>query len=286
MNVITRKEALEAGLKRYFTGEPCKRGHIAERGVKDWKCVVCLRENHTAAERRRRKKAPEPYRAASRKWKQKHPEKARESEAKSRKTELGKILNARKGNNKEIDDGIVVSRAEAIALGIMCYFTGRPCKHGHVDKRFVIGNVCTECNRIRAAARLEKAENREKKRIYDAARNGADPEANRTRVSIWRKNNPEKKNAIERNRRARAKESGGTHSAADVAWLFEKQKGKCAHSWCRADLGDGYHVDHYLPLALDGANDRNNLQLLCPPCNIRKRDHHPIEWAQRNGMLL
>ena len=43
-NIITRKEAQEKGLKRYFTGESCKHGHIEERFVSDWKCVECCKE--------------------------------------------------------------------------------------------------------------------------------------------------------------------------------------------------------------------------------------------------
>jgi len=46
MQIITRKEAREKGLKRYFTGKPCKRGHVAERYVSHNRpCVVCVWEN-------------------------------------------------------------------------------------------------------------------------------------------------------------------------------------------------------------------------------------------------
>jgi hypothetical protein len=31
--IISRKEAKAAGLTRYFTGKPCKRGHVVERRV-------------------------------------------------------------------------------------------------------------------------------------------------------------------------------------------------------------------------------------------------------------
>ena len=40
--IITRKEAVEKKLKRYFTGKPCKKGHIANRIVGNHKCVECL----------------------------------------------------------------------------------------------------------------------------------------------------------------------------------------------------------------------------------------------------
>jgi hypothetical protein len=49
--IISRKEALARGLKRYFTGKPCRNAHISERLVKLSHCVTCsrirYRRNHT-----------------------------------------------------------------------------------------------------------------------------------------------------------------------------------------------------------------------------------------------
>ena len=39
MEIITRKQAREQGLKTYFTGKPCKHGNIAERGVVSPYCL-------------------------------------------------------------------------------------------------------------------------------------------------------------------------------------------------------------------------------------------------------
>jgi hypothetical protein len=48
----TRKEAKDSGAKYYFTGEPCKHGHIAPRKTKG-SCVDCLKvEWQEAAEKR------------------------------------------------------------------------------------------------------------------------------------------------------------------------------------------------------------------------------------------
>ena len=48
----TRKEAQDSGAKYYFTGEPCKYGHIAPRKTKG-SCVECLKvEWQEAAEKR------------------------------------------------------------------------------------------------------------------------------------------------------------------------------------------------------------------------------------------
>lgn len=42
--VVTRKQAVKAGLKRYFTGKPCPVGHVAERCVANNACAECLRD--------------------------------------------------------------------------------------------------------------------------------------------------------------------------------------------------------------------------------------------------
>ncbi len=44
MNIIKRKAALGAGLPRYFTGKPCKNGHIDERDAASGRCISCIRE--------------------------------------------------------------------------------------------------------------------------------------------------------------------------------------------------------------------------------------------------
>ena len=45
MEIISRKTALAMGLKRYFTGKPCRRGHVATRKVSDKSCRECNRLN-------------------------------------------------------------------------------------------------------------------------------------------------------------------------------------------------------------------------------------------------
>ena len=41
---ITRKEALDKGLGRYYTGKPCLRGHVTERCVSNRRCCQCSKE--------------------------------------------------------------------------------------------------------------------------------------------------------------------------------------------------------------------------------------------------
>jgi hypothetical protein len=45
MEIITREQAIERGLKRFFTGIPCKHGHVTERFVTGWLCYGCTDAN-------------------------------------------------------------------------------------------------------------------------------------------------------------------------------------------------------------------------------------------------
>lgn len=44
----------------------------------------------------------------------------------------------------------IISREEAIERGLKRYFTGEPCKYGHVDQREISAGYCCECRRIRS----------------------------------------------------------------------------------------------------------------------------------------
>jgi len=45
MELITRAQAKERGLKRYFTGKPCPQGHVAERTTSKSACITCQRDS-------------------------------------------------------------------------------------------------------------------------------------------------------------------------------------------------------------------------------------------------
>ena len=100
----------------------------------------------------------------------------------------------------------------------------------------------------------------------------------------WRLENPEKKAAEKRNRRAMEKSADGKHTGADILALAIAQKGRCAI--CKYTLEHGHHVDHVVPLAAGGGNGPDNLQLLCPPCNISKSDKDPMMFMQEQGYLI
>lgn len=52
MKTITRKMAVEQGLYKYYSGIPCKRGHVDLRITKTYACMACLREYANAHRQR------------------------------------------------------------------------------------------------------------------------------------------------------------------------------------------------------------------------------------------
>lgn len=54
----------------------------------------------------------------------------------------------------------VITREEAREIGQKWYFTGEPCKNGHIDKRYVNSGVCYECKR-----NLNNKQNRENRKL-------------------------------------------------------------------------------------------------------------------------
>lgn len=100
----------------------------------------------------------------------------------------------------------------------------------------------------------------------------------------WSKLHPEIYRIAAHNRRARIKQNGGRLSNGLAEKLFKLQRGMCA--CCGLPLGDNYHLDHRMPLALGGENVDSNMQLLRFMCNVNKGAKHPIEFMQSRGFLL
>ena len=46
IEIMTRAEAKAKKQGMYFTGEPCKYGHIDERYVKNSNCIVCQKNRY------------------------------------------------------------------------------------------------------------------------------------------------------------------------------------------------------------------------------------------------
>lgn len=114
-------------------------------------------------------------------------------------------------------------------------------------------------------------------------------EANKEHVAArlkgWAEANRDKRALNEQNRRARKIGVGGELSKDLAKRLMVLQRGKCA--CCKTDLKvSGFHLDHNMPLALDGQHEDENIQLLCPTCNLSKHAKHPVDFMRQRGFLL
>lgn len=105
---------------------------------------------------------------------------------------------------------IIISRAEARTKGLKQYYTGKPCKHGHVAVRQVVNSTCFDCMKIMCSNQYKKNPESFKARAKkNKAAMKTDPikhAAYKKQAREWQsqkiKNNPEY-HAMHKERRAR-----------------------------------------------------------------------------------
>jgi len=170
----------------------------------------------------------------------------------------------------------IALKAAAVAAGEAQYFTGKPCKRGHIAPRSTANSTCMECDR-------EKYHQRSEQRIVQMREwREANPEIWKSACKRWREANPE---AVRNHRfkRDRREQNGPGFTAAQADAIFEAQGRRCAN--CLKKL-EKYHADHIVPLAAGGVHDIKNIQALCASCNCKKHKKDPFAWARENGRLL
>ena len=190
------------------------------------------------------------------------------------------------------------NRKEAQDSGAKYYFTGEPCKYGHIAPRKTKG-TCVECLKLEwQKANVTRAEyfrsynesdagKKAKRRYYEAnkeqviARANARPVEERTRHrEKYKKQNPDLYKALNSVRKRR-------HKNATPPWITEDQKESIKRLYLHAMhltkiTGERYVVDHIIPLinpTICGLHVPWNLRVITQEENLLKSnkliDSHP-----------
>lgn len=203
----------------------------------------------------------------------------------------------------------LVTRREAVAIGARRYFTGEPCKHGHVAERRVIGSACVACanaraidwaerhpertkeirnrhaqeniDRIRLRRRRENLSARQLRKVYEQDKRfyEANKEERRQYALAYRHANIDKRLEYDKKRAKDPLISRPKSAARNI-----RRRVACAHLSPlerfeiriiyeeAALLGPKFHVDHIVPIARGGRHHPSNLQIVTSGYNLRKGD--------------
>lgn len=186
-------------------------------------------------------------------------------------------------------DNLPRTRAEAKASGATHYFTGEPCKHGHIAPRKTKG-ACVECLKVEwqkgNEARAEyfkqynqsEAGQKAKKSYYERnkeaviARAAARPKEERSKHrEKYKIQNPELYKSLTSVRKRR-------HKNATPSWVTKEQKLMMRQLYLEAMkltklTGERYVVDHIVPLinpTVCGLHVPWNLRVITQAENLKK----------------
>jgi len=184
------------------------------------------------------------------------------------------------------------TRKEAKELNSPYYFTGLPCKHGHIALRKLKG-TCVECLKIEwqetnaKRALLPKSEAAKKagKKYYEANKEvvklralSRKPEDIIKYRKTWKAANPNLVIANSKHRRTK-------HKQATPKWLTQEHKAQIKQFYLDAMLiskvtGVPYAVDHIIPLRgelVSGLHVPWNLAVITREENSKKSNKIPLQ---------
>ena len=179
----------------------------------------------------------------------------------------------------------VITRKQAQEQGLTHYFTGKPCKHGHIAKRLVTSKSCVVCNCANT-----------KKHYHGNLKGDAAFQAqNRQRASAWYYENHERARET-RNAYANAQGDKEVARQNERSSLRQRKMRKALQGMTKQEkiatraiyqlritltreTGVEYHVDHCIPLSEGGQHHPDNLWVIPAVDNLRKGAKMPAEAA-------
>ncbi len=145
----------------------------------------------------------------------------------------------------------IITRKDAISQGLSYYFTGKPCKHGHLSKRFAVCGKCYECHEERRKTDSYKEKVKERLIKNRDKMNAQRAEYRRK----WRANNKERDRQNDRNYKQKNK-----------AKILERQR-------------ERYHADPDKHRAYQVNYNKKNLVK-------EKKKIYFAKWSKENRHLL
>lgn len=181
------------------------------------------------------------------------------------------------------------TRKEAKESGAKYYFTGEPCKHGHIALRKTKG-VCVKCmekdwvesNNKRSSEPKSETAKKAAKKYYNNNKElvkikalGRSNEDRRRYRNAWKERNPLEVKASTKHRR-------GKHKQATPKWLSAEQKTAIRQVYIDAMTVSKitkiqYVVDHIIPLRSEevcGLHVPWNLRVITQEENLKKSNKH------------
>jgi len=205
----------------------------------------------------------------------------------------------------------IISKENAKSQGLKRYFTGIPCKNGHVSEFLIKTDYCVECSKI--ATKQWRLNNKESLRVYEEKRRKLNPSRCNKYKTEWKKRNPEKNKQINEKYRLENKDAiiarcrkfreeniekiNAYHRERNKTHIYQKNfytnqrraaKTQATPSWAdKKKIAEFYKlatelnmtVDHVIPLngkLVCGLHVENNLQLLTSSENSKKGNRFEI----------
>lgn len=170
----------------------------------------------------------------------------------------------------------IIQRQDSLECGNPYYFTGKPCKHGHISIRRTKNRLCLACELSRDHkadyAKRRSSQLKQKKEYH---------QKNKEALNCKARENHQK-NRDERLSKQREYYSKNKGKAFERAAARSDRLREQTPQWCERDkisilyskaVDYGFHVDHIVPIKSDivcGLHCWHNLQLLDPELNISK----------------
>lgn len=194
-------------------------------------------------------------------------------------------------------------RAKALANGEVRYFTGRPCKNGHIEERFAKSGECIVCAALRCKRFQENnkekhveywaksySKHAKKKRAYAKAYRESNVEKIKEASKSYKQKNRPKLSRLQIEREQKIKQACPSWvTKEDKKWMDEIYK---ASKQIKDQYGVDTAVDHIIPIkgkTVCGLHVPWNLRVVTRSYNSQKlnnmEEHSPIYQSKNTVMI-